>query len=136
MGKETGFRNWGHGIVWYIIGIVITINLLENSTFADLPQVDRIKTEYIRVMNWASPFQNKVGMWYSFIDRPETLTDSTAISRIATAIVWGVRLKLLPESYLEKAELASVGLQKYLTTDGFPINVSQISRDGEALQAG
>jgi len=75
-------------------------------------------------------------MWCSFTDRPETLPDTTATAGIATAMVWGVRLKLLQESYLEKAELASVGLQKYLTTDGFPINVSQISRDGEALQAG
>lgn len=135
LGKGTGFRNWGRGIVWYVLGIVKTINLMENSAFADLPQLDRIKAEFVRVMDWASQFQDKNGMWCSFIDRPETLPDTTATAGIATAMVWGVRLKLLPKSYLEKAELAGVGLQKYLTADGFLINVSQINRGGEALQA-
>lgn len=135
LGKGTGFRNWGRGIVWYVLGIVKTINLMENSVFGDLPQLDRIKTEFVRVMNWASRFQDKNGMWSSFIDRSETLSDTTATAGIVTAMVWGVRLKLLPESYLEKAELAGVGLQKYLTADGFLTNVSQINRGGEALQA-
>jgi len=135
LGNGTGFRNWGRGIVWYVLGIVKTINLMENSTFGDLQQLDQIKTEFIRVMNWASQFQDKNGMWCSFIDRPETLPDTTATAGITTAMAWGVRLKLLPESYLEKAELAGVGLQKYLTADGFLTNVSQINRGGEALQA-
>lgn len=134
LGKGTGFRNWGRGIVWYVLGIAKTINLMENSTFADLPQLEGLKTEFVRVMNWASPFQDKNGMWCSFIDRTETLPDTTATVGIATAMAWGVRLKLLPESYLEKSELAGVGLQKYLTADGFLTHVSQINRGGEALQ--
>ena len=134
LGKGTGFRNWGRGIVWYVLGMVKTINLMENSDFADLPQLDGMKTEFARVMNWASPYQDKDGMWCSFIDRPETLPDSTATAGIATAMVWGVRLKLLPQSYTEKAEIAGVGLQKYLTADGLLTNVSQINRGGEALQ--
>jgi rhamnogalacturonyl hydrolase YesR len=134
LGKGTGFRNWGRGIVWYVLGMVKTINLMENSAFADLPQLDGIKTEFVRVMNWASQFQDKNGMWCSFIHRPDTLPDTTATAGIATTMVWGVRLKLLPESYLAKAELAGVSLRKYLTADGFLTNVSQINRGGESLQ--
>ncbi len=134
LGKGTGFRNWGRGIVWYVLGIVKTIHLLEGSSFDDLPQIVEVKAEFVRAMNWASQFQDKDGMFCSFIDRPETLPDTTATAGIATAMAWGVRLKLLPESYREKAKFAGVGLHQYVTADGFLTNVSQINRGGEALQ--
>jgi unsaturated rhamnogalacturonyl hydrolase len=136
LGSETGFRNWSRGITWYVLGMVKTIHLLEKSAFADLPQIEIVKSEFIRVMNWSSQFQDTKGMWCSFIDRSETLADTSATAGIATAMVWGVHMNLLPETYLQKAKLAEKGLLKYLTPDGFLTGVSQINRGGEALQSG
>jgi unsaturated rhamnogalacturonyl hydrolase len=136
LGTGTGFKNWGRGITWYVLGMVKTIHLFEKSAFADLPQVTIVQSEFVRVMNWLVQFQDTQGMWCSFIDRPETLADTSATSGIATAMVWGVHLNLLPETYLQKAELAEKGLLKYLTPDGFLTHVSQINRGGEKLQSG
>lgn len=135
LGKGAGFKNWGRGITWYVLGMVKTINLLENSTFADLPQLKIVKTEFMRTMNWVCQFQDKNGMWCSFVDKPDTLPDTTATAGIALALAWGVRLKLLPEPDIQNAKRALKSLQSYLTADGFLTHVSQINRGGESLQA-
>jgi len=80
-------------------------------------------------------FQDENGMWCSFVDKPETLPDTTATAGIASAIAWGVQQKLLPETDIQKAEKALKSLQNYLTADGFLTHVSQINRGGEALQS-
>lgn len=135
LGKGTGFKNWGRGITWYVLGMAKTINILEDSAFADLPQLGNAKSEFVRTMNWISQFQDKNGMWCSFVDRPETLPDTTATAGIAAALAWGVQLNLLPQTEIEKAKRAMNGLLTYLTADGFLTHVSQINRGGEALQA-
>lgn len=132
-----GYRNWGRGIAWYMLGIAKTLNLLKNSQFADLPQLPLIEKEFVRAMQWVSTFQDANGMWNSYVDRPETKVDTTTTGGIATAMVWGVRMGLLPASYRDqKAKLALKGLKNYLTADGFVTHVSQINRGGESLQEG
>lgn len=133
--KGTGFKNWGRGITWYVLGMAKTINLIANSAFRELPQLELVKSEFIRAMNWVLQFQDENGMWCSFVDKPDTLPDTTATAGIATALVWGVQLKLLPITEIQKAEKALNGLQANLTIDGFLTHVSQINRGGEALQA-
>lgn len=135
LGKGTGFKNWGRGISWYLLGIVKTIHLIGNSAFADLPKLEPVKTEFVRAMKWVCQFQDENGMWCSFVDRRETLPDTTATSGISAAIAWGVQIKLLPETDIQKAEKAMKSLQNYLTADGFLTHVSQINRGGEALQS-
>lgn len=136
LGSGTGFKNWGRGITWYVLGMVKTIHLLEKIAFSELPQIATVKSEFIRVMNWLTQFQDTKGMWCSFIDQPETLADTSATAGIAIAMVLGVHMKLLPETWIQKAKLAEKGLLKYLTPDGFLTGVSQINRGGEALQSG
>jgi len=135
IGKGTGFKNWGRGITWYLLGMVKTIHLIVNSAFADLPQLKIVKTEFVRTMNWVYQFQDENGMWCSFVDKPETLPDTTATAGIASAIAWGLKQKLLHETDIQKAEKALKSLQNYLTADGFLTHVSQINRGGEALQS-
>lgn len=132
-----GYRNWGRGVAWYMLGIAKTLNLLKNSQFAGLPQLPLIEKEFVRAMQWVSTFQDANGMWNGYVDRPETKVDTTTTGGIATAMVWGVRMGLLPASYRdEKARLALKGLRNYLTADGFVSHVSQINRGGESLQEG
>ena len=135
IGKGTGFKNWGRGITWYLLGMVKTIHLIGNSAFADLPQMELVKIEFVRAMKWVYQFHNENGMWCSFVDRRDTLPDTTATAGIAVALAWGVQLKLLPEPDIQKAEKALKSLQNYLTTDGFLTHVSQINRGGEGLQS-
>ncbi len=135
LGKGTGFKNWGRGTTWYLLGMVKTIHLIGNSAFADLPQQELVKTEFVRAMKWVCQFQDENGMWCSFVDKPDTLPDTTATAGIAAAIAWGVQQKLLPETEIQKAKKALKSLQNYLTADGFLTHVSQINRGGEVLQA-
>jgi len=135
IGKGTGFKNWGRGITWYVLGMAKTIHLIGNSSFADLPQMELVKIEFVRAMKWVYQFQNENGMWCSFVDKPETMPDTTVTAGIASAIAWGVQQKLLPETDIQKAEKALKSLHNYLTADGFLTHVSQINRGGEALQS-
>lgn len=132
---QKGFRNWGRGIVWYLLGMVKTIAVLKESDFRKLQQIELLEKEFIRAMAIVVKWQNRDGMWCSFIDRPSTEIDTTATGGIAAAMAWGVNIGLLPEMYNSKAQKANDALKKYLTPDGFLSHVSQINRGGEQLQS-
>lgn len=134
-GHQT-FANWGRGVAWYLLGMAKTLNVIQNSPFNDLKEIEEIKAEFKRVVSMVCRWQNKEGLWYSFIDRSETGIDTSASAGIATALVWGIRLKLLDESMLKKARKSHKAIMDYLTPDGFLTHVCQINRGGENLQAG
>lgn len=134
--RHTGFDNWGRGITWYLLGIVKTIYMLENSELSGFVDTRKAKNEFLRAVKWISKYQDETGSWSSFVDRPETLPDSTTTSGIALAMAWGIHAKWLPEeAYLPKAILARSWLRNQLTADGFLQGISQINRGGEKLQA-
>jgi hypothetical protein len=92
-------------------------------------------TIFQRAIAIVSNWQNKEGLWHSFIERSKTGIDTSASAGIATAIGWGVRLGLLDQAMLKKARKAHSSIMDYLTPDGFLTHVSQINRGGETLQA-
>ncbi len=133
-GHQT-FSNWGRGITWYLLGMVKTLTILKVSPFFDLNEIIEVENDYRRAVEMVCHFQNKDGLWYSFIDRPETGFDTSASAGIAEALVLGFKLGLLDSSFKEKAKMAYKSLQTYLTVDGFLSGVSQINRGGEELQS-
>ncbi len=132
---EKGYANWGRGTVWYLIGMAKTLAVLEKSGFRDLPEVETIKKKFLIEVEKISKYQNPKGMWYSFLDQPETEIDTTATSGIAASFAWGNKLGYLDNSYRMKAEMAYQALKSYITPDGFLTNASQINRGGVELQA-
>ncbi len=134
--RHTGFDNWGRGITWYLLGIVKTIYLLENSELSGFIATEKAKNEFLRAINWVCKYQDDSGSWNSYINRPETLPDSTTTCGIALAMAWGIQAKWLSEEpYLPKALMARSWLRNQLTADGFLQGISQINRGGEQLQA-
>jgi unsaturated rhamnogalacturonyl hydrolase len=133
-GHQT-FSNWGRGITWYLLGTVKTLKILKESTFNDLNEIKEVENDFIQAIEMVYNFQSKDGLWYSFIDRPETGVDTSASAGIAKAFVLGFKLGLLDSAFQEKAKMAYKSLQTYLTVDGFLTGVSQINRGGEELQS-
>ncbi len=133
-GHQT-FSNWGRGITWYLLGMIKTLTILKESTFNNLNEIKEVENDFRKAIEMVYNFQNKDGLWYSFIDKPETGIDTSASAGIATAISWGVHLKLMDDSLLSNARKTFNSLTKYLTPDGFLNHVSQINRGGEYLQS-
>ncbi len=129
------FANWGRGVTWYLLGMAKTIKTLQKGHFENLKGVDSIIKEYQQAVDLACKYQNEEGLWYSYIDRPETGVDASASGGIATAIAEGVQLGWLDKSYISRIKRTSQSLTKFITPDGFLTNVSQLNRGGEALQA-
>lgn len=131
---DQAYRNWGRGAAWYLLGMAKTLQSLENMD-VDQASYESIQTAFAKTIPWVADLQNENGLWYGYLDRPETTIDTSTTGGIATAIAWGCRLGLLPASYLENSERAYKALLNYLTPDGFVTHVSQINRGGEELQS-
>ncbi len=128
------FQNWGRGVAWYLLGTIKTLNILHETPFGELAGVDALRQSFQTCVGWIVPLQDKNGLWFSYLDQPETGIDTSATAGIASAIGWGCSLNLLPATLLTNARRAYTGLGEYITTDGFLTHVSQINRGGEALQ--
>lgn len=133
---QKGYRNWGRGAVWYLLGMIKTLAVLKKSPFEDMPEITVLEKEFQRAIAVLLPWQNQQGLWYSFLDRPDTGVDTSASAGIAAAIGWACEMGVLDRAYLQNALHAYEGLLPYLTPDGFLTAVSQINRGGEALQSG
>ncbi len=129
------YPNWGRGVAWYLLGTIKTLAVLKHFRQQEITGKKEVEEAFRRAAVQVSRWQDPAGRWGSFIDRPETGTDTSATAGIACAFVWGVQLGLLNQSYLRRARQAKASLQAYLTADGFLTGVSQINRGGEALQA-
>jgi unsaturated rhamnogalacturonyl hydrolase len=130
-----GFANWGRGVAWYLLGMAKTIKTIQKGQFKNLNGIDSIIKEYQRAVDLVCKCQNEEGLWYSYIDRPETGIEASGSAGIATAIAEGVQLGWLDKSYIAKIKRTNQSLTELITPDGFLTNVSQLNRGGEAFQA-
>ncbi|MCC5932090.1 MAG: glycoside hydrolase family 88 protein [Cyclobacteriaceae bacterium] len=128
------YRNWGRGVVWYLLGIVKTLRLLENESRFNVQNADQLQESFRFFASKMRDFQDNNGCWASYVDQPELGVDTSTTAGIAAAMAWGVERKWLDVSYLTYCEKAYQGLIPYLSPDGFLRNVSQINRGGEDLQ--
>mgnify|MGYP006271896023 CR=1 FL=1 len=123
------FRNWCRGIAWYFLGMVRT---LEESGRES--GVDEIIDEIKRVAAWVSTYQRDDGLWHTFIDDPETPTDTSGSSGIASGIAAAIRCRWVDNKLAATSEAALSGLRDKLTLDGWLTGVAPGNVGGEAFQ--
>lgn len=128
------FKNWGRGIVWYMLGLVKTLHLLDNHPFDFSKEREELTSSFVHLAGVMKLHQNSRGMWRGYVDQPSMAIDTSATAGIAATMCWGVYLGILDNSYLNIAEKARDGMLEYISPDGFVRMVSQINRGGESLQ--
>lgn len=128
------FRNWGRGIVWYMLGLVKTVRLVRDSSFGFDVESDELKRSFVHLASVIREYQDGEGLWKGYVDSEDSVVDTSATGGIAAAFAWGVGLGWLDSSYLVSCNRAYQGLLGYVSADGFLRSVSQINRGGEELQ--
>jgi unsaturated rhamnogalacturonyl hydrolase len=128
------YRNWGRGVVWYLLGVIKTIRILEQAGLTHIKGKDEILASFRKCIEMAVRHQDEHGLWHGYIDRHETGVDTSTSAGIAAAIAWGCRQGAVDKKYLPHASKARTALYGYLSPDGFLRQVSQINRGGEELQ--
>ncbi len=128
------FRNWGRGVVWYMLGVVKTLRLLKNSSFDFSEEKEQLTSSFVHLAGVMKLHQDEQGMWLGYVDQPTMAVDTSATAGIAAAMCWGIYLGILDNTYIQVAEKARDGMMKYISPDGFVRMVSQINRGGEELQ--
>ena len=132
---ERSYKNWGRGVAWYLLGMVKTMKILQSNGMKGYKGEEEIIAAIPKLVSSLITHQNSEGMWYAYIDRPDTLPDTSATAGIATAIATAVRMGWIPIDMLASSKKAFSGLQKYLAPDGWLDGMTQINRGGEDLQA-
>lgn len=123
------YGNWARGIVWYLLGMAKTLHHLPaNEQTQTLREVFQLAME--RVLKQQQPN----GLWYCFIDQPETGLETSGSAGIAAALAYGHRHGLLTDLVLPHLEKAKEGLKSYLTPDGYLRGTAQANKGGLALQ--
>ncbi len=131
-----GYKNWGRGVAWYLLGTIKTLRLLHQSGYGSPDDIKKMEASFMHHVSWIAKLQDRQGMWYAYLDRPETNVDTSTTGGIAAAIAWGCHDELLDKNkYMPTARKAYQALQTHLSADGFLRDITQINRGGEALQA-
>lgn len=123
------YQNWSRGAAWNLLGFARTISELK-----DIMQDDEVNAKLQEGIKFAVSMQRKDGLWSCFMHRHEILPDTGGSAGIAAAILIGIELGLIPDSYRVHAENCWNALQQYITPDGFLKGVAQDNRAGEKLQ--
>ncbi len=131
---QIGYRNWGRGAVWFLLGLIKSAYLLKGTPWSEEFENRNLKTAFVQLCGVMASHQDDQGMWRGYVDQPEHAVDTSATAGIAAAMVWGVNMGWLENRYMEISKKAADGLRIYLSPDGFLRGVSQINRGGEELQ--
>lgn len=118
--KVTGLSQnfWLRALGWFAMALLDTIDKADKTDREPLERMREIYTDLIDAM---LKYQDESGMWYQVVnlggmDRNYLETSGSAI--FAYAILKGVRLGYLPESYREYGKKAFTGIcEKYLCTE-------------------
>ena len=123
------YQNWARGAAWNLLGFARTISELK-----DVRQDDEVNAKFQEGVKLAVSMQRTDGLWSCFMHRHEILPDTGGSAGIAAAILTGIELGLVPDSYRVHAEKCWDELQNYISPDGFLRGVAQDNRAGEKLQ--
>ena len=127
---QRSFRNWARAVAWHLLGLVRTLELLRDR----VPEAGDLEAAAREVGNWVQGFQRDDGLWPAYVDDPRLAADTSGSAGIAAALALGARIGVLPSAVAGAARRALVGLQGYLTPDGFLGGATQANRGGEILQ--
>ena len=134
-GSTKGFRNWGRGYTWFLLGLVRTATVIgEDKVFARDARLKRIREAYVYYAQLALRHQQSDHSWRGYLDLPETPYDSSATAGLGAALLYGQRVGWLPELSEKHLMDIRLRLKKSLTPDGFLTGSCQINRGGETLQ--
>ncbi len=101
--KKTGLSqcHWLRAMGWYVVALVDLLEYMSEQIFEHHKTVRDLLKEAI---DGLLQYQSESGMWYQVIDQAEregNYLETSGSCQIAYAIMKGVRLKALPERYLE-----------------------------------
>jgi unsaturated rhamnogalacturonyl hydrolase len=100
---------WGRAMGWYILGLADVLEIFPKThkEYKNLTAVFQRLTEAIY------KYQDKTGVWWQITDKANkegNYLESSSSAMFVAATLKGVRLNLIPESYLEKAKFGYQGL--------------------------
>lgn len=119
--KETGLSKhfWLRALGWYAMALLDTLDKCEPTGYEK--EYERLKEIFVKYMETILKYQDESGMWYQIPDmggRERNYLETSGSSIMAYALLKGVRLGFLPESYRENAKKAMDGIcEKYLHTE-------------------
>ena len=118
--KVTGLSQnfWLRALGWYSMALLDTLDKMDSSC---VEKYEMLKTVFVELMDAMLKYQDESGMWYQVVNvggMEKNYLETSGSSIMAYALLKGVRLGFLPESYREYGKKAFQGIcDKYLSTD-------------------
>lgn len=132
--KVTGLsRNfWLRALGWYSMALLDTLDKMDSSY---TEQYEKLKKTFVELMDAMLRYQDESGMWYQVVNMggmPKNYLETSGSSIMAYALLKGVRLGFLPESYRVAGVKAFQGIcERYLKEEN-----GKMSLGGICLVAG
>lgn len=122
-GRRYG-RGWGRGQGWALLGLLDVLEYLspEHRLYGDLT------TAFGRLADALLATQQPNGGWHAIVDDPSSGTEASTAAFAAAGFARGVRLGLLPETFLESAIAAWRATWSQVDADGRLEDVSAAVR--------
>lgn len=127
--KETGLsRNfWLRALGWFVMALIDTIDKMDKS-YTEM--YTKLMEMFKDLTTSLLKFQDESGMWYQVVDqggREGNYLETSGSAIMAYAILKGVRMGFLPESYAQYGEKAFKGIcNKYLYEKDGEMNLGGI----------
>ena len=122
--KVTGLSQnfWLRALGWYSMALLDTLDKTDvSSDDAHKEAYENMKKTFVELMDAMLRYQDESGMWYQVVNvggMEKNYLETSGSAIMAYALLKGVRLGFLPESYRENGKKAFQGIcDKYLTTD-------------------
>lgn len=118
--KVTGLSQnfWLRALGWYSMALLDTLDKIDKSC---TEPYEKLKNVFIELMDSMLKYQDESGMWYQVVNlggMEKNYLETSGSAIMAYALLKGVRLGFLPESYVEYGKKAFHGIcDKYLSTD-------------------
>ncbi|MGN0298164.1 MAG: glycoside hydrolase family 105 protein [Lachnospiraceae bacterium] len=135
--KVTGLsRNfWLRALGWYSMALLDTLDKTDKDDADYAESYEKMKQTFVELMDAMLRYQDESGMWYQVVNMggmPKNYLETSGSSIMAYALLKGVRLGFLPESYREAGIKAFQGIcDKYLKEEN-----GKMSLGGICLVAG
>ena len=133
--KVTGLSQnfWLRALGWFSMALLDTLDKADASIGEPY---EKLKQIFVELMDSMLKYQDESGMWYQVVNfggMDKNYLETSGSSIMAYALLKGVRLGFLPESYRKYGEKAFHGIcDKYLSTD----EEGNLHLDGICLVAG
>lgn len=121
--KVTGLSqlSWLRAIGWYSMALLDSLEIVDNSDHKFDAEVKMLQDAFVDLINSMIKYQDESGMWYQVVNfggMDKNYLETSGSSIMAYALLKGVRLGFLSESYRAYGEKAFHGIcDNYLSTD-------------------